>query len=358
MQTDKYATGRLTRRKFALAGGAAAAGALGAFAVRPSEANAAHAALAAADIAGTAEASAGGRFDLSVPSTQLIREKAPHNNTVLQSFAFDDANGHLYTIQLMQGGIQLSGESAPVSGADRAARGDMCITKLSLTGSELGHMYVRGFGHGVSIGCEPTGTTAQLWTESDANPDSGYGRAISRFAFKDGAVLDSGSSALATHRPVAGSTSNQPAVDMLNKRLLLRYRQGGEVRYRLMSLAGVTAGDYTAVYDDIPQTGIEDGEVFQGFTVLGDYVYQLTGTAYSDENGPNPPSGHGNAHVSCVDLRTGELVQRSRTEAGYSLDYREPEGMAVQLTSPRRLCMGFASGASGARELSVYYKSQ
>jgi len=355
MQTDKYATGRLTRRKFALAGGAAAAGALGAFAVRPSEA---HAALAAADIAGTAEASAGGRFDLSVPSTQLIREKAPHNNTVLQSFAFDDANGHLYTIQLMQGGIQLSGESAPVSGADRAARGDMCITKLSLTGSELGHMYVRGFGHGVSIGCEPVGTTAQLWTESDANPDSGYGRAISRFAFKDGAVLDSGSSALATHRPVAGSTSNQPAVDMLNKRLLLRYRQGGEVRYRLMSLAGVTAGDYTAVYDDIPQTGIEDGEVFQGFTVLGDYVYQLTGTAYSDENGPNPPSGHGNAYVSCVDLRTGELVQRSRTEAGYSLDYREPEGMAVQLTSPRRLCMGFASGASGARELSVYCKSQ
>ncbi|WP_063735191.1 hypothetical protein [Streptomyces sp. RTd22] len=353
MQTDKYATGRLTRRKFALAGGAAAAGALGAFAVRPTEAHAAHAANASAGIA-----AAGGRFDLSVPSTQLIREKAPHNNTVLQSFAFDDANGHLYTIQLMQGGIRLSGESAPVSGADRAARGDMCITKLSLTGSKLGHMYVRGFGHGVSIGCEPVGATAQLWTESDANPDSGYGRAISRFAYQDGAVLDSGSSALATHRPVAGSTSNQPAVDMLNKRLLLRYRQGGEVRYRLMSLAGVTAGDYTAVYDDIPQTGVEDGEVFQGFTVLGDYVYQLTGTAYSDENGPNPPSGHGNAHVSCVDLRTGELVQRSRTEAGYSLDYREPEGMAVQLTSPRRLCMGFASGASGARELSVYYKPQ
>ncbi|MFF7654399.1 teichoic acid biosynthesis protein C [Streptomyces sp. NPDC007983] len=345
----------MTRRRFALAGGAAAAGALGAFAVRPTEAAAAE---AAAGAAATTEASAGGRFDLSVPSTQLIREKAPHNNTVLQSFAFDDVNGHLYTIQLMQGGIRLSGESAPVSGADRAARGDMCVTKLSLTGGELGSMYVRGFGHGVSIGCEPVGATAYLWTESDANPDSGFGRAISRFAYQDGAVLDNGSSALATHRPVPGSTSNQPAVDMLNKRLLLRYRQDGQVRYRLMSLAGVTAGDYSAVYDDIPQVGVEDSEVFQGFTVLGDYVYQLTGTAYSDENGPNPPSGHGNAQVSCVDLRTGQLVQRARTEAGYSLDYREPEGMAVQLTSPRRLCMGFASGLSGARELSVYYKPQ
>ncbi|MFI0821620.1 teichoic acid biosynthesis protein C [Streptomyces sp. NPDC021098] len=351
MQTDKYAAGRLTRRRFALAGGAVAAGALGAFAVRPAEATAAEAAEAA-------EASAGGRFDLSVPSTQLIREKAPHNNTVLQSFAFDDVNGHLYTIQLMQGGIRLGDESAPVSGADRAARGDMCLTRLSLTGSELGYMYVRGFGHGVAIGCEPVGATAYLWTESDANPESGYGRAISRFPFKSGTVLDSGASGLATHRPVAGSTSNQPAVDMLNKRLLLRYRQGGEARYRLMSLAGVTAGDYTPVYDDIPQAGIEDGEVFQGFTVLGDYVYQLTGTAYSDENGPNPPSGHGNAYVSCVDLRTGELVQRSRTEAGYSLDYREPEGMAVQLTSPRRLCMGFASNLTAPRQLSVYYKPQ
>ncbi|MFE2024368.1 teichoic acid biosynthesis protein C [Streptomyces hygroscopicus] len=341
MHTEKYAAGRLTRRRFTLGGGVAAAGALGAFAAR----------------AGAATV-AGGRFDLSVPSAQLVREKTPHNSTVLQSFAFDDINGHIYTVQLMQGGIQLSGEPAPVSGADRAAHGDLCVTKLSLAGVELGSMYLLGFGHGVAMGCEPLGATACLWTESDANPDSGYGRAISRFRFADGAVLSSASSSLVKHRPVAGSTSNQPTVDMLNRRLLLRYRLGGEVRYRLMSLSGVSAGDYTAVYDDIPQTGVEDGEVFQGFTVLGDYLYQLTGTAYTDEDGANPPSGHGNTYVSCVDLRTGELVQRSRTEAAYSLGYREPEGMAVQLSSPRRLCMGFASGAAGDRKASIYYKAQ
>lgn len=341
MHTEKYTAGRLTRRRFTLGGGVAAAGALGAFAAR----------------AGAATV-AGGRFDLSVPSTQLIREKTPHNATVLQSFAFDDVNGHLYTVQLMQGGIQLSGESAPVSGADRAAHGDLCVTKLSPAGAELGSMYLKGFGHGVAMGCEPVGSTAYLWTESDANPDSGYGRAISRFKFADGTVLSSGSSSLVKHRPVAGSTSNQPAVDMLNRRLLLRHRLDGEVRYRLMSLSGVSAGDYTAVYDDIPQTGVEDGEVFQGFTVLGDYAYQLTGTAYTGEDGANPPSGHGNTYVSCIDLRTGELVQRARTEAAYSLSYREPEGMAVQLSSPRRLCMGFASGAAGDRKVSVYYKAQ
>ncbi|AQA12164.1 teichoic acid biosynthesis protein C [Streptomyces malaysiensis subsp. malaysiensis] len=341
MHTEKYTAGRLTRRRFTLGGGVAAAGALGAFAAR----------------AGAATV-AGGRFELSVPSTQLIREKTPHNSTVVQSFAFDDINGHLYTVQLMEGGIQLSGESAPVPGADRAAHGDLCVTKLSLAGAKLGSMYLKGFGHGVAMGCEPVGSTAYLWTETDANPDSGYGRAISRFKFADGTVLSSGSSSLVKHRPVAGSTSNQPAVDMLNRRLLLRYRLDGEARYRLMSLSGVSAGDYTAVYDDIPQTGVEDGEVFQGFTVLGDYAYQMTGTAYTDEGGANPPSGHGNTYVSCIDLRTGELVQRARTEAAYSLGYREPEGMAVQLSSPRRLCMGFASGAAGDRKVSVYFKAQ
>ncbi|QKV94705.1 teichoic acid biosynthesis protein C [Streptomyces sp. NA02950] len=341
MSEDTYDAGRLTRRRFALAGGAAAAGALATFSAR-TEASA---------------AIEGGRFDLAVPSTQLLREKTPHNGTVLQSFAFDDTNKHLYVIQLMEGGIQLDGEPGPVSGADRAARGDMCVTKMSLAGAELGSMYVKGFGHGVAIGCEPVGGTAYLWTESDADPASGYGRAISRFRFAAGTVLASGSSSLVEHRPVPGSTGNQPAVDMLNKRLMLRYRLNGVPRYRLMRLADVTAGKYPAVYD-IPQVGVAANETFQGFAVLGDYVYQLTGTAYTDEGGTNPPSGHGNTYVSCIDLRSGELVQRARTEAGYSLDYREPEGMAIQLTSPRRLCMGFASGASGDRKASVYYKSQ
>ncbi|MEU8827309.1 teichoic acid biosynthesis protein C [Streptomyces sp. NPDC048636] len=338
---DTYDAGRLTRRRFALAGGAAAAGAFAAFSAR-TEASA---------------ATEGGRFDLTAPSTRLLREKTPHNATVLQSFAFDDTHHHLYVLQLMEGGIQLDGEPGPVSGADRAAHGDMCLTRMSLAGAELGSMYLKGFGHGAAIGCEPVGGTAYLWTESDADPASGYGRAISRFRFAAGTVLSSGSSSLVKHRPVAGSTANQPAVDMLDKRLLMRYRLNGVPRYRLMRLADVTAGRYTALYD-IPQAGVAANETFRGFAVLGDHVYQLTGTAYTDEGGANPPSGHGNTHVSCVDLRTGELVQRARTEAAHSLGYREPEGMAIQLTDPRRLCMGFASGATGDRKVSVYYKPQ
>lgn len=337
------------RQALALGGGVAATAALSTAAAYGAGAG------RGAGAAARPDAVTGGVFDLSVPSTKYLREVALQNNTVMQSFAFDDTNGSIYTIQLIQGGLKLSGESAPVSGADRAAHGDMVVTRLSLTGSNLGHMYLRGFGHGVSIGVEPVGTSAYLWTETDVNPDSGYGLGICRFKFSNGAVLDADS--VTAWHPVPGSTSNQPSVDITNRRLLVRYRMNGNPRYALFDLTQATAGKFTAIYD-VPQVGVDSTETFQGITVLGDYAYQMTGTAYTSESGSNPPSKHGNTYVSCVHLPDGALVQRSRTEAAYSLSYREPEGMAVRLTSPRQLCMGFASGDSGARKASIYYKEQ
>ncbi|MGW7295663.1 phage baseplate protein [Streptomyces xiamenensis] len=349
MARSKQSAAQLNRRGFVLGAGAAAVtGATGLALSGPAFA-------AAGD--GVSAAAAGGTFNLSVAAERWIREQALHNVTVMQSFAFDDVNGHLYAIQVMQGGLRLSGESAAVSGADRAARGDLCITKLTLAGAKLGHMYVRGFGHGVAIGVEHAGANPWLWTESDANPSSGYGRALSRFRFAGGTVLDSGSSSLAKIRPVPGSTSNQVSIDNLNQLLLLRYRLSGVARYRLMNLADVKAGRFTALYD-VPQAGVSDSEVFQGFAVLGEHAYQMTGTSYTSESGSNPPSGRGNTYLTRLDLSTGTVTQRSRTEAAYSLSFREPEGVAIRLSNPRRLCLGFASGASGARRFSVYYKPQ
>ncbi|MFB7764166.1 phage baseplate protein [Streptomyces xiamenensis] len=349
MARSKQGAAQLDRRGFVLGAGAAAVtGATGLALSGPAFA-------ATGD--GASAAAAGGTFNLSVAAERWIREQALHNVTVMQSFAFDDVNGHLYAIQVMQGGLRLSGESAAVSGADRAARGDLCITKLTLAGAKLGHMYVRGFGHGVAIGVEHAGASPWLWTESDANPSSGYGRALSRFRFANGTVLDSGASSLAKIRPVPGSTSNQVSIDNLNQLLLLRYRLSGVARYRLMNLADVKAGRFTALHD-VPQAGVSDSEVFQGFAVLGEHAYQMTGTSYTSESGSNPPSGRGNTYLTRLDLSTGTVAQRSRTEAAYSLSFREPEGVAIRLSNPRRLCLGFASGASGARRFSVYYKPQ
>ncbi|WP_028804735.1 hypothetical protein [Streptomyces sp. 142MFCol3.1] len=96
-------------------------------------------------------------------------------------------------------------------------------------------------------------------------------------------------------------------------------------------------------------------QVTEGGGEAGDLcLSRLAGAAYDDT--ANPPSGRGNTYVSRLDVRTGALVQRARTEAGYSLDHREPEGLAVRRAGGLRLCIGLASGERGARRFSLYCK--
>jgi hypothetical protein len=324
--TDRPAP-RLRRRSLLFGGaGAASALALGAgFLWSP---------LAQAD-------TPGGVFDLDKGAEKFLREKALHHTTVLQSFAFDNTNKHLYVLQ--------------VTGDELA--GNLVLTKLDYTGAKLGYMTLKGFGHGVAMGVELDGSTPWIWTETDNNTDSGYGRAVTRFKFANAKTLTYGSGSLPVYRAHAGSTSNTPSIDARNGRIAIRYRSGSTMNYKVFKLADFKNQRFSPLHT-FTQTGIDDGEVFQGWCLHGDYIYQLTGTAYTAESGANPPSGKGNTHLSCVDVRTGKLVERRRTEAAYSLDYREPEGIAVQLTSTPRLHMGFASGAKGARRFSLYFKPQ
>ncbi|WP_434590210.1 phage baseplate protein [Streptomyces sp. A5-4] len=298
------------------------------------------------------------RINLTVGSTRWQFKKQLRHTTVLQSFAFDDVRLRMYVAQVMQGGIRLAGEPRAYTGDERRRRGDLCLNQLDYTGTWLNHMYLLGFGHGVAFGVEtgPPGS-AWIWTEADARAGgtAAFGRGISRFAFVKGQTRRS--TAAATSYPVAGSTANQPSVDMEFKRLAVRHRIGSRLRYRVYDLADAVQGDFTSPLHDFAQTAThpDPGVDFQGFALHGNYLYQLAGTAY----GPgNPASEHGNTHVSCTDIRTGRQVQRTRTEAGYSLDYREPEGLAVQRTAKPRLCMGLASGAVGARRYSIYYKER
>ncbi|MGX1882774.1 phage baseplate protein [Streptomyces sp. NPDC055287] len=296
------------------------------------------------------------RIDLAVPSKRWHWKKQLGHTTVLQSFAFDDSRRRLYVVQVMQGGIKLPGEPRAYTGTERRQRGDMCLNQLDLSGARLGRMYLLGHGHGVGMGVErdAAGKT-WIWTESDGRvADSGaFGRGITRFRFVDRQVRRS--SAKSTRYPVPGSTANQPSVDMSRRRIAVRHRVGGKVRYRVHSLPHAVAGDFSKPLHDFAQAAAhpDPDTDFQGFALYGNYLYQLAGEPYG---AANPPSGHGNAYVSCIDIRTGGLVQRTRTEAGYSLDHREPEGLAVQRVGKPRLCMGFASGEAGARRYSIYYK--
>ncbi|MFE1500344.1 teichoic acid biosynthesis protein C, partial [Streptomyces albidoflavus] len=111
---------------------------------------------------------------------------------------------------------------------------------------------------------------------------------------------------------------------------------------------------------------------FQGYAAAGQYLYMLHGNSYGstqDHDGsastPNiviSPPGEGNTHLTSVDLNTGAVVTTFHSKAGYTLPFREPEGLAIQIPQPSRpdvfrLCMGFASGETpGQRKASVYYK--
>ncbi|WP_354642676.1 teichoic acid biosynthesis protein C [Kitasatospora camelliae] len=305
----------------------------------------------------------GPRFDLATASDRLIREKPLWYGTLPQSFAFDRVHGHIYVTQAVESDALLPGDREPAS-TEEGVSGDLCVNKLDLEGNRLEFMRLKGFGHGVGLGVEVVGGSVYVWTETDVNPESGYGRALARTRFTHRAVLTMADEQVAVHNPVPGSTSNQPSIDPHTGRLALRHRRQGQHYYRLFDLADVVRGRYDRPILEVAETDLTDSDedVFQGFALMGDFVYRLQGTAYTDtldtDRPPhiNPKGSKGNASVSSIDLRTGRVVERVRTEAAWTLDWREPEGIAVDPSGPR-LCMGFGGGQGRPWTFTVYTKS-
>ncbi|MEV0495377.1 phage baseplate protein [Streptomyces atratus] len=294
------------------------------------------------------------RASLAAAGKPWIRNGRLHHVTVLQSFAFDERRGHVYALQVMQGGTQLPGEKRIYGRAERAARGDLCLNRLTMSGVLTGYMYLKGFGHGGALGVEASQRgSGMLWTEWDANPASGYGRGICRFRFVDGRVLTRSSGDLATYRPVPGSTSNHVALDQANRRLLLRYKVRGVPRFAVHDFQRFAAHDFRPLAD-FPQPGTGLGLPFQGMTLHGDHAYQMFGTGYGPEN---PRSSAGNTCLFGIDWRTGRVEQQSLDRTAPGLYPREPEGLAVLREGGPWLCMGFTQGPSGGRGFSLYYKA-
>ncbi|WP_329173832.1 phage baseplate protein [Streptomyces sp. NBC_01477] len=286
---------------------------------------------------GTGAVADGERFDLTQPSYDLFRNVALHSATVLQGFAFNDVNGRLFTIQLTSGTGSTSG--------------DLTVTQLSLTGQQSGSMTLTGFGHGVSIAAQPVGSDTYLWTEKDANTN-GYGAHLTRFRFVNGSTLDHGAASLPTYTPVAGGLEFTCSIDAQHDRMAVRYHTPAGKRIALFPLADATAGTFSNTILDIAQPDELASVTIQGYTLYGNYLYTLDGTAYSAAN-PDP----GNTYVRAVDLGTGEVVQRFLTTAGGSLTYREPEGMTVSVIQGEpRLYFGFASQTGSPRLANIFYK--
>lgn len=295
------------------------------------------------------------RFPLGGPHMPWIVDRTLHHTTVMQSFAFDEAHRHMYALQVVQGGVRLPGETRPRTHAERLRDGDLCLNRLTLDGVLLDHMHLKGFGHGTALGVEERadGGTV-LYAECDANPASGYGRAIARFAYAPGQVLHGDAPGLDAYRAQPGSTSNCAALDPTGRRLLLRYRRAGRHRYALYDLDAFVARLFQPLAD-FPQPGADLGMPFQGMALYGDYAYQVLGTP--TDPALTPP-GTTTARLMCLDLRTGDVVEEAWRETTYAPGAMEPEGLAVLRSGGPRLCLGFATGPVGARVFSVYHQQR
>lgn len=310
-------------------------------------------------------------------------------STTLQGIAFDSVNGHLYTLQIA-GASQVaylkSGSQAAITPSIGATQhdtsGDLCLTRHDLNGNVLGHMYLLGFGHGVSLGIEPATASAPacVWTEAGA-ARNGYGQEIVRFPFVDKTVLWTSHPAvqrLASPDPAA--TSMTPYVDAARGILLLRYALGSNHWFAAYDLAAAR----TAAADGSPlpaplariqQPFLPEADAngaptttaatFQGFASHGRYVYMLDGESRTgDPSLPLSGVDKWTIHTTSMDLNgvlndpaTG-YIQRTHSEADASADPREPEGMAVY-TGPEglRLCFGITNNsATGTRQFDLYYK--
>ncbi|MDN4074350.1 hypothetical protein [Fictibacillus terranigra] len=294
-------------------------------------------------------------FDLSAPGTPFFRDKPLHNGTVLQSFAFDNVHKHTYVVQLTAGGIQLPGEPAPVSGANRSLNGDLTLTKLDSEGNELGHMYLKGFGHGVQIGLETHGETAYIWSETDsvAEGKEGWGTKLARFPFNDGAIMTPDSPELEKHQLIQGADRTTVNIDSANNLLTMRYRLNGSFYFALYNLQDVKQKVYKPIADvEQPSMG-----TFQGFASFGRHLYLLEGNAYGASGSVEP---YGNTYITSVDWFTSKTVDKKLFTGGNDLTYREPEGMGVRIPDikhPRKaqLSVGFASNFTPNRLANIYY---
>src|SRR5699024_12459911 len=140
------------------------------------------------------------------------------------------------------------------------------------------------------------------------------------------------------------------AIDHQHGRMAIAYWSGVDKRVAVLPLEEVLRG---RVPDPIADFSRPEGlGTFQGYALDGDALYTLDGNSYSDTN-PTP----GNTYLGRIDWRSGELVERVHNRTALDLDFREPEGLAVEYSRhrPPRLYLGFASGVVGARRSTIYY---
>jgi len=276
------------------------------------------------------------KFNLTATEHHLFGPKIMHEtHHGMQGFTFDDVNRRLFVVQAQNKG----------SGAD------LVVNQVSASGKVLGSMVVKRAGHGGSIAAEPSGKNTYIWIECDAdkNTKDGRGTALARVQFKNITRTSIDSSA----KFFRGSNSITAAVDPINKRLMIRRKENGAWWLSVWPLSKAREGKAADRLVHIEQPSY--GRTFQGYTFYGQYAYLFYGDGQTDP-------AKINSTIRRLDLNTGKFDGNPYvTKAGKSLNYREPEGMAIHKMDNGHigLFFGFASHQSGGgdnRYANLYYK--
>ncbi|MFH8580905.1 hypothetical protein [Streptomyces zaomyceticus] len=308
--------------------------------------------------------------DLSGVSGRLIQTVDLVKNPAPQAIATDTVNGHVFVLQV---------ESSATSPA-----GNLYLNRIDReTGTVTGSMQLKGFGHGLSMGAEPSGTDTYLWTEVGplhVNYDNGvatsaFGKAVTRFKFESGKVLDGALIPAAQKFTPPGSTSGTgPSLDPVNHQVCVMYHKDGKRHFTRYDSTAAAAGSWIPVGTTFVMPAGEDVTpavpspyplqaklVSQGFTVLGDVVYSYQWAPYDKDNNPTtvPSEFPGIAFLTSYSWTTGARLDRQVVTNADGLTRREPEGVATEVdpaTGETRLLFGFSNtvpGEEGERDVTI-----
>ncbi|MFB7865036.1 hypothetical protein [Streptomyces sp. NPDC056069] len=292
-----------------------------------------------------------GQIDIAGPVGKLLHRRPLHHSTVMQGFGIDPVSGDIFVLQIMQGDVRLPDEPAAVDYATRKTNGDLCLTRLDQAGAITGYMYLRGFGHGVSLGVENRDGTIWLWTETASSPNSkneGYGTAVTSFPFGTGTTVDHGSPAhTPPYRPDPACRGITPTIDRSANELVVRFNLGGVMTFERYDLAKAAAGVWEPLQRLTPNVPA-DGVDFQGYASHDGVLYTLKGQSL--DAAPLP----GNTHIAAFEWATGALLDHRHITAGPGLEWREAEGMAVSVRDGvPHLHFGFACEDPGPRTCTI-----
>lgn len=289
------------------------------------------------------------RLPLTGSSDRLFWKKSLHEKPIMQCFAFDNVNGEVYVMQR----------------SDRAnskTQGHLAINRMTLTGDLISRMYLNGFGHGIAFGVQPTANGVVLWTEADAQPykDNSRARVVCRFPWaasttpitKDDVEL---------FEPIDGMKMASCSLDLDHNTIAVRYTRDGVdgMRVSLYNLDEFAAHDFSNRLADISTRPVHAiGVTPQGYQHYGQHLYLLQGNPYKDCTTPGQ-KGTGNTVLGRINFNDETDFETRGTDAGYSLTFREPEGLGLYRhpDGQLRLAMGFASGCAGSRQANIYYKA-